>query len=173
MKTKFLILAAFILSLSFQSCEDLLGIPITFNVVENLTINPFNQGNHVIEEIVQLDAETHVQSVGAELEDIKSIKINTVSVSIQSGATGDFTPFERIKLTLAADGLPEQLIAEKEILTEGATLLHFDIEDVELVDYLKLDEVTVRFEVDTNADVVDPLDIKLDINSTIQVDISE
>ena len=173
MKNRFFVLTIAALAFVYQSCEDFFqGIPVSFDITETITVQPFTAGSHVIEESVELDAETHVQSVGAELSDVKSIKANTVSVKMVDPSL-NFSAFDRVHLTLSADNLPEVVMASKDLNGEEVSTMHFDVADVELADYLKLDEVTVRFEVDTNADIVDPFDIELKVNATIQVNLSE
>lgn len=173
MKNRFFVLTLVTLAFVYQSCEEFLqGIPVSFDITENITVQPFTAGEHVIEETIELDAETHVQSVGAELSDIKSIKANTVSVRMTDPSM-DFSAFDRVHLAVVADNLPEVVMASKDLNGEAVSTLHFDVADEELADYLKLDIVTVRFEVDTNTDIDTEFEIELKVNATIQVNLSE
>ena len=85
----------------------------------------------------------------------------------------DFSAFDRVHLAVVADNLPEVVMASKDLNGEAVSTLHFNVADVELADYLKLENVTVKFEVDTNADIDTAFDIELKVNATIQVNLSE
>lgn len=175
MKIRIMFLALALATFVLQSCEELLnGIPVTFTISEVATIDTFQQGTFFIEDEVETDAETHVATVGASLDDIQSIVINTVNVSIADLASGaDFSAFDRVSVIIGADGLDEVEVASKEINGEASTSIDVDVVEVELADYLKQPTVSYKLLCETNSDITTAFDVNVSVNATIQVQIVE
>jgi hypothetical protein len=175
MKFRVLFLAAAFAVFTFQSCDELLnGIPVSFDIEENFTIPQMTAGTIELEETVQPDAETHAATVGGTPDDIKSIKINSLSVKIADPNSNlDFSAFEKVSVAIVADGLDEVVVASRDIGGEAIQTIHVDVNDVELADYLKKTDVTYKLMVETNSDIADPFEVTVKSNVTIQVQLSE
>jgi hypothetical protein len=176
MKIKLLVLALALVSFTFQSCEELLnGIPVTLNLSENFTIGATPKGTFTVEEEVETDVENTIATVGAELDDIKSIYIQSLNVSIADLASGaDFSAFDRVAISIVADGLDEVEVASKELNGEGGESIDIDVNaDLNLADYLKKETVTYKFSMETNVEIVDPIEVKMSSMATITVLLGE
>ncbi|MGB0863260.1 MAG: hypothetical protein ACPG19_14940 [Saprospiraceae bacterium] len=176
MKIKFLVLVLALASFTFQSCEELLnGIPVTLNLSENFTIGATPRGTFTVEEAVETDVENTIATVGAELDDIKSIYIQSLNVSIAEASSGaSFSAFDRVSISIVADGLDEVEVASKELNGEGGESVDIDVNpDVNLADYLKKETVTYKYSMETNTDIVDPIEVKMSSAATITVQLGE
>lgn len=175
MKVRILFIAFAVTALTLQSCEELLqGIPITFDLTETVTMDVMPKGTFTIEEEVETKAEDQVATVGATLDDVKSIKINSIELAINDANTdASFDAFDRVEVSIEADGLDEVIIASKELTETGITSVEIDMNDVELADYLKKEIVKYKLSWTTNADIETAFDVDVKSNVTIQVQIPE
>ncbi len=175
MRVRILFIALAISAFTIQSCEEILqGIPITFDLTETVTMDLMPQGEFSIIEEVETKAEEQVATVGATLDDIKSIKINTMVLSINdANPDASFDAFDRVEVSLVADGLDEVIVASKELTETGITSVEIDMNDVELADYLKKEVVTYKLSWATNTDITEAFDVDVKSNVTIQVQIPE
>lgn len=176
MKIKFFVLMLALASFTFQSCEELLkGIPVTLNLSENFTIEATPKGTFTVEEEVETNIESTIETVGAELDDIKSIYIISLNVSIADPASGaNFSAFDRVAISIVADGLDEIEVASKELNGEGGESVDIDVNaTLNLADYLKKETVTYKYSITTNTEIVDPIEVKMSSAATITVQLGE
>ena len=176
MKIRFFVLALAVSIFTLQSCDELLnGIPVTLSFEESFTIGATPQGTFILEETVEPKADEAVATVGLTLEDIQSIVVNSLKVSIADAASGqDLSAFDRVSVILVADGLDEVVIASKELNGSGEQSVDIDVSaSTNLADYLKKSEVTYKLEMETNKDIVDPIDVKVTTSATITAQLGE
>ncbi|VBB46905.1 conserved hypothetical protein [uncultured Paludibacter sp.] len=121
---------------------------------------------------VQTNTETSLGNQGYNLNMVEKVSLEKFELVIKSPSDGDLNFFKSIKIYIAAEGLPETLVAEKDVPDSDGTRLTtitLNCKDVDLKDYFLKDKITFKTTVTTDA-IVSP-EYKLDAKSVFAVDL--
>lgn len=99
---------------------------------------------------------------------IEGIKLKELTLQIEN-PNQTFRFLKTVQVYLKAEGLPEILIAEKEVVPDDiGNLLVMDVSDAELSEYLKKEKISMRVKTVADEEVKEDLRIKL--HSVFRVD---
>jgi hypothetical protein len=99
---------------------------------------------------------------------IEEITLTTLSLTISSPSSADFSFLQSINVYISADGLNEVKIAWKENVPADVSVLNLDITGVDLKEYIKADQFSLRL--NTVTDELLTADHQIDIHSEFFVD---
>ena len=113
---------------------------------------------------VTTNIEQVFSSNNANLDLVESVTLKELTLTLTSPANGDFSFLDRITLYIDADGLDEQEIATKDPVPSGVgTELTFDVSGVDLKEYIKADEFTLRIQATKNQPINGAHEVKADM----------
>ena len=132
---------------SFSGCEKLLdkiGVTIDSDYTNvAFTVNPDKAGTYSeIIEVVNSNLDSIIDAEGQEVGELNSVKIK--DAMIQVVGEGDLDPFESFRITLEAPDKDAIKVAEVTSVPEGITEIILIKEGVDLSDYLKSDQYTIK-----------------------------
>ena len=100
---------------------------------------------------------------------IEEILLAQLDITITSPINGNFGFLNSIEIYISADGLPEERIAFKlDIPQNTGNYLELETEDIDLKDYIKKDEFSLRVRAET--DEVLTSDYHIDVHTVFDVD---
>lgn len=108
---------------------------------------PFNIATPAME----TNAEQKFRSEDTRKEYIKSIFLNKLEIEIVDPPNEDFSFLEEVSIFIKSPDLEEVMIASKKpVPTETGSVLALTIEDIDLQDYIKSEEFTLRLKAVTD-----------------------
>jgi len=171
MKNQFILfLGVIIISFSCNEIDKLTQFNMEYN--EEVVI-PSATGVDLPVNIFTPDIESNAESQFAvndtRKDMIEHITLTSMELNLTSPAEGDFSFLKSISIYISADGLEEQKIAWlDEIPAEPGNILDLETSDVDLQEYIKKDNFSMK--VNTVTDEIITSDHHIDVNSIFFVD---
>ena len=162
MKTKFIAAAVVmfvVAGVTFQSCKKkekentyVLQYDLPFKAPAHAANSEFN----LVDTALSSKLSSAMSDFGLSLDNVKSVKLNTLSVSldpseISNGKT--FDPYQYANAHIGTTATNEEQVAFTSNITPGATTVKFDSQHAEWVDYLKQSQFNVRVKAYNETDV--------------------
>jgi hypothetical protein len=139
-------------------------------IVDELTELPFGSFGDI-----DLSQNTELKNQGATKDNIDSVKISVLELTVIDPASGqDFTFLTSLKFFVEAPGLPRALIASGGPFPEGASKVELTLEDVELKPYATAESMSITTESngrrprqDTTVDAAISLDVDVNVGGAL------
>lgn len=93
------------------------------------------------------------------LDKLESAKLKSLKVAIIAPAGQTFSFVNEVKFYITGNGIPETLVGSKSNVDPNATSVDLDINDVDLVEYVRSGEVSTRVSFTTGDTVDDDCDM--------------
>ena len=166
----FLVAAGLLFALS--ACEDLLnkvGVTIDSDYTTiDFTANPDQAGAYFeTVQVVDSDLDSLIEAEGQNIGEVNSVKIKDAGVQVMDG--GNLDPFESFLLTLEAPGKAVVTVAEVTSVAAGLTEISLINEEVDLTDYLKSDQYTIKVKTVLDQDLETPRNLRAKVRFAIKV----
>ncbi len=87
-----------------------------------------------------------LQNQGVEPGDIKDARLVSFELEVLDPEEGDLSFLSQLSVSVSAPDLPQVLLASQVAFPEGTTLVPFDVEDVDLTDYVTSRSLTLTTE---------------------------
>ena len=154
------------------ACEDLLNkVGVTINsdyTTIDFTVNPDQAGTYFeTVQVVDSDLDSLIEAEGQNVGEVNSVKIKDASIQVMDG--GNLDPFESFLLTLEAPGKAVVTIAEVTSVSTGLTEIALINEEVDLTDYLKSDQYTIKVKTVLDQDLETPRNLRAKVRFEIKV----
>lgn len=91
-----------------------------------------------------------LENQGVEPGDIKDVKFVTFELEAVSPSGADLSFIDEMTVTVSGPDLPDQIIARADSFPEGESLVAFEVEDVDLTDYVVSESMTLTTDVSGN-----------------------
>ena len=88
-----------------------------------------------------------LQNQGVAPGDIKNARLASFELEAVSPSDGDLSFLEDMAILVSGPDLPEELLASADAFPEGEPLVVFDLEDVDLTDYIVSESLTLSTDV--------------------------
>lgn len=155
---------------SCDAVDELTKFDLTYNTsitIESSTI--LDLPVDIISPEIATNSEQEFDNNNTRTDLVESIKLKRLKMDLITPQDGNFNFLNEIRIFIRAEGLEEVLIASTTIIPEdNSRTLELDIEDRELVDYIRKDNYTLRTE--TVTDGVISEDHQIDIETVFRVD---
>jgi hypothetical protein len=166
----FLVAAGLLFALS--ACEDLLnkvGVTIDSDYTNiDFTANPDQAGAYFeTVQVVDSDLDSLIEAEGQNVGEVNSVKIKDAGIQVMDG--GNLDPFESFLLTLEAPGKAVVTVAEVTSVAAGLTEISLINEEVDLTDYLKSDQYTIKVKTVLDQDLETPRNLRAKVRFAIKV----
>lgn len=99
---------------------------------------------------MDLTESQELQNQGVEPGDIQEVYLRELSLTVKSPDGGDLSFFNSMEVYVEGPGLPKQLVAWQDTFPEGEGKVSFELEDVDLTDYVVSESMTLSTEVDAH-----------------------
>jgi hypothetical protein len=154
------------------ACEDLLnkvGVTIDSDYTYiDFTANPDQAGAYFeTVQVVDSDLDSLIEAEGQNVGEVNSVKIKDAGIQVMDG--GNLDPFESFLLTLEAPGKAVVTVAEVTSLAAGLTEISLINEEVDLTDYLKSDQYTIKVKTVLDQDLETPRNLRAKVRFAIKV----
>lgn len=154
------------------ACEDLLnkvGVTIDSDYTYiDFTANPDQAGAYFeTVQVVESDLDSLIEAEGQNVGEVNSVKIKDAGIQVMDG--GNLDPFESFLLTLEAPGKEVVTVAEVTSVAAGLTEISLINEEVDLTDYLKSDQYTIKVKTVLDQDLETPRNLRAKIRFAIKV----
>jgi hypothetical protein len=158
--------------LGFSACEKLLDkVGITINsdyAYVDFTVNPDQAGTyHESFSVVQSNLDSLIEAEGQNVGELNSVKIKDASIQVMDA--GNLDPFESFLITLEAPGMAVVTVAEVTTVETGLTEITLINEEVDLTDYLKSDQYTIKVKTVLDQDLETPRMLRAKVRFAIKV----
>jgi|GEM_PF-1174615 hypothetical protein len=158
---------SFLLSvLSFYACDKpYLPFSFDFNPAEiafTLSADDVVNSDGVPVEIITPAQSTltgDLEQYADKLDKVESAKLSTLSVSIVAPTTQKFSFVNEVKFYITGTGIPETLVGTKSDIDTTASIIDLDIENVELVEFIRSGEVSTRISFTTDEGIDEDCDL--------------
>ncbi|MFC4634290.1 hypothetical protein ACFO3O_10250 [Dokdonia ponticola] len=167
------LLAIIFISGFLNSCDvvdELTKFDLTYDtniIIESSTVLdlPIN----IISPEVETNSEQEFDNNNTRVDLVESIKLRRLKMEIITPDEGDFNFLNEIRIFIRADGFEEILIASAITIPENnSKTLELDIENIELLDYVRQENYTLRTE--TITDEVISENHQINIETVFRVD---
>jgi len=154
------------------ACEDLLnkvGVTIDSDYTYiDFTANPDQAGAYFeTVQVVESDLDSLIEAEGQNVGEVNSVKIKDAGIQVMDG--GNLDPFESFLLTLEAPGKEVVTVAEVTSVAAGLTEISLINQEVDLTDYLKSDQYTIKVKTVLDQDLETPRNLRAKIRFAIKV----
>ena len=95
---------------------------------------------------MDITASEELQNQGVEPGDIKDARLVSFELEALDPRGGDLSFLRQLSVSVSAPGLPQVLLASQVSFPEGTALVPFDVEDVDLTDYVTSASLTLTTE---------------------------
>lgn len=155
---------------NFQVDETSRAVIPGATLLEQLTSVPFaGFGN------IDLSQNTDLKNQGATKDNIDSVKISALSMTVVAPASGqDFTFLTSLKFYVESPGQPRLLIASGGPFPEGASKVELTLEDVDLKPYATAETMSITTEAngrrppqETTVDAAISLDVDVNVGGAL------
>jgi hypothetical protein len=173
MKRFFLPIAlAVIVLLAFSGCEELLnkiGVTLNSDYTDiDFTVNPDKAGTYMETiEIVDSDLDSLIEAEGQNMGELNSVKIKDATIQVMG--EGNLDPFKSFLFTIEAPGKEIIKIAEVTEVPTGLTEMPLTKEEVDLSDYLKSDQYTIKVKTVLDQDLETHMNMRARVRFEIKV----
>jgi hypothetical protein len=136
------------------ACKD--GVLTTIDIedsaiteVEGATILETLVGDLGFESFVSMNLveSEELQNQGVEPGDIKNARLVEFELEAMSPSGADLSFIEEMAILVESPGLPEETLASADAFPEGQALVVFDVQDVDLTDYIVSESLTLSTDV--------------------------
>jgi hypothetical protein len=163
---------AVIVLLAFSGCEELLnkiGVTINSDYTDiDFTVNPDKAGTYMETiEIVDSDLDSLIEAEGQDMGELNSVKIKDALMQVRG--EGNLDPFKSFLLTIEAPGKEVVKIAEVTEVPAGLTEMPLTKEEVDLSDYLKSDQYTIKVKTVLDQDLETHMNMRARVRFEIKV----
>lgn len=150
----------------FSACEET-NLSINFNLNQadiafTLPADEVVNSNGVPVEVITPAQSTltgDMEQYADKLDKVESAKLSTLRVSIVAPATQKFSFVNEVKFYITGTGIPETLVGSKSNIDATASIIDLDIEDVELVEFIRSGEVSTRVSFTTDEGIDEDCDL--------------
>lgn len=97
---------------------------------------------------MDLTTASELENQGVAPGDINSVRLVLFDLAVTSPADGDLSWIDSLELWVEAPDLPRVLVASQSDFPAGEALVSFDLEDVDLTDYVVSEAMTLETEVE-------------------------
>ncbi len=156
------------------SCKKALDKLLTFNYAEStkITIPPVPIVSNVPVVIptpeISSNADTELKKNGLSLDNVKTLKISTFNLNIESPEEANFNFLNAVKIYISSAGLSDELIASKENIPSGlGKFLTLETTGANIVNHLKNNKYSIKIE--TKTDEITTKEIVLRADMTFSV----
>ena len=154
------------------SCEKLLdkvGVTIDSGYTYvDFTVNPDQAGTYFETiEVVSSDLDSIIEAEGQNVGELNSVKIKDAGIQVMDG--GNLDPFESFAITLEAPGKAVVTVAEGTSVAAGLTEISLVSDEVDLTDYLKSDQYTIKVKTVLDQDLETPRMLRAKVRFAIKV----
>lgn len=126
----------------------------TFNITIDESADVVVEGNSIIEQLagdfgfgefvsMDLTEADELANQGVEPGDIRSVRLTSFTMAAIDPAGADLAFLESMELLVSAPDLPEILVASLADFPEGVSDVTFDLEDVDLTEYVVSESMTI------------------------------
>ncbi len=154
-----------------SSCKEKLGFNIDRNfTTAEFTINAGTAAGTVKDTTkISYDLSKIASDNGADVSKFKSLKLKSLKAVSTNGKTYD--AFTKAFIALEADGQPKKTIVVKDPVNgSGQSEINFDVDpSLDLLPYFKASNLIIHFEGETNAEIKEDNNTKLELTYTIEV----
>jgi hypothetical protein len=154
-----------------SSCDLLNKIGVTINsdyTYVDFTANPDNAGAYFeTVQVVNSDLDSIINAEGQNVGDINSVKIKDAGIEVMDG--GNLDPFESFLLTIEAPDKAVVTIAQVTTVPAGISEITLINEEVDLTDYLKSDQYTIKVKTVLDQDLETPRMLRAKVRFDIKV----
>ena len=160
--------------LTFTACEesdlsinfDLTKGDIAFTLTADQVINSNGQPIEVSTP-AQSTLTGDMADYADQLDKVESAKLKTLKVSIVSPAEQKFSFVDEVKFYITGKDIDEVLVGSKSDIDASASVVELDINDLNLVEYIKSGEVSTRVSVTTSEGIDNDCDMIADMTYQI------
>jgi hypothetical protein len=164
---KSLIISLTLSVLSFTACVDS-NLSVNFNLNQadiefTLSADDVASSNGEAVEISTPAESTltgDMEQYADKLDKVESAKLSTLRVSIVAPTTQKFSFVKEVKFYITGTGIPEVLVGSKSDIDTTESSIDLDIEDVELVEFIRSGAVSTRVSFVTNEGIDEDCDLK-------------
>ncbi len=111
---------------------------------------------------MQTNISQELENNNSNKEQIESVKLEEMLLTVASPAGQDFSFLKNIRLYISADGLGEKEIANKDNIPENVgSEMKMDIINVELKEYLKKDKISFRVAATTDKAITQNINVNV------------
>jgi hypothetical protein len=166
----FLVVSALLLFV-VSSCSLLDKVGVTINsdyTYLDFTANPDHAGSYFeTVQVVNSNLDSLIDAEGQNVGDVNSVKIKDAGIEVMDG--GNLDPFESFLLTLEAPGKAVVTIAQVNTVATGLTEIALINEEVDLTDYLKSDQYTIKVKTVLDQNLETPRMLRAKVRFDIKV----
>lgn len=163
---KILCMPLLISVLSFSACEETnLSINFDLNQADiafTLSADEVVNSNGVPIEVITPAQSTltgDMEQYADKLEKVESAKLSTLRVSIVSPTSQKFSFVNEVNFYITGNGIPETLVGSKSNIDVTASSVDLNINDVELVEFIRSGEVSARVSFTTDEGIDEDCDL--------------
>jgi hypothetical protein len=151
------------------SLLDKVGVTINSDYTNiDFTANPDQAGSYFeTVQVVDSDLDSLIKAEGHKVGDVNEVKIKEAIIQVMDG--GNLDPFESFLLTLEAPGKDVVTIAQVNSVPAGLPEISLVNEEVDLTDYLKSDQYTIRVKTVLDQDLETPRLLRAKVRFEIKV----
>jgi hypothetical protein len=163
---RFLLITLTFSVLAFTACEES-DLSINFNLTQGdiaFTLSAdkvINSNGEAID--ISTPSQTtltgEMENYADQLDKLESAKLQTLKVSIISPATQKFSFVNEVKFYISGNGIEETLVGSKSDIDPTASVVELDINDLDLVEYIRSGEVSTRVSFTTTDTIDDDCDM--------------
>ncbi|MBN2274162.1 MAG: hypothetical protein JXR41_04115 [Bacteroidales bacterium] len=161
-----------IIIIALSGCEELLdkvGITISSDYTNiDFTVNPDNAGTYTEKiEVIDSNLDSLIEAEGQNVGELNSVKIKDAMILVLG--EGNLDPFESFLLTIEAPGKAVVKIAEVTSVGLGLKEIPMIKEEVDLSDYLKSDQYTIKVKTVLDQDLETHMNMRARVRYDIKV----
>jgi hypothetical protein len=119
---------------------------------------------------MNISESSEFENQGVTKDDIDSVKIESVTLTIVEPSGGNFDFLDTIELYVEAEGEDRRLIASGADFADGVSVIALDVEDVELAPYAVRESMSITAD-GTGEAPVDDTKIKVDVVLLVDVNL--
>jgi hypothetical protein len=172
---RFLFISLTLSIFSFTACEES-DLSVNFNLTQadiefTLSADDVVNSNGETVEIATPAQSTLIgdmEQYADKLDKVESAKLSTLRVSIVAPTTQKFSFVKEVKFYITGTGIPEVLVGSKFNIDTTSSSVDLDIEDVELVEFIRSGEVSTRVSFMTDEGIDEDCDMKANMTYTIR-----
>lgn len=163
---QFLFITLTLSVLTFTACEesdlainfDLTQADIAFTLSAEDVVN--SEGNPIeVTTPAQSTLTGEMANYADKLDKVESAKLKTLKVSIVAPASQKFSFVNEVKFYITGNDIPETLVGSKSNIDPVATSVDLEINDVELVEFIRSGEVSTRVSFTTDEGIDNDCDM--------------
>lgn len=166
MRVLFLGILAAILMTGCQAVDKLtqFNVPYSTNftipATSGITLPPLN----IVSPTVSTNIEQTYSNNNTKADLIEEVNLTSLEMTLTSPSGSDFSFLKNVTIYINADGVGEQEIASKNpVPAAPGSKITFDVTGVDLKEYIKADEFTLRISAEMDQHISQPHEVKADM----------